>query len=71
MFEILSIPNRGIVLQVSDDGMANGLEQYLREHRYVHFDRRPEAHCIRFLFGEASCEKAVDDLVQAFLEWRG
>lgn len=70
MFEIISAENRGFVLQISDDTVAGEFEEYLREERYVLFERRPEATCIRFLFGEASCEKAVDALVEAFLEFR-
>ena len=70
MFEIISAPGRGFVLQVSDDMVAAELEKYLKEYRYVFFERRPEAKVIRFLFGEASSEKAVDDLLQAFLEFR-
>ena len=70
MFEIILAENRGFVLQISDDMVANEFEVYLKEQRYVFFERRPESKCIRFLFGEASCEKAVDDLVKAFVEFQ-
>lgn len=70
MFEIVSNPSRGLELHISDDVAANEFEVYLKEQRYVFFDRRPESKCIRILFGEAACEKAVDDLVKAFLEFQ-
>lgn len=70
MFEIVSNPSRGLELHISDDVVANEFEVYLKEQRYVFFDRRPEARCIRLLFGEAACEKAVDDLVKAFQAFR-
>ena len=70
MFEIVSNPSRGLELHISDDVVANEFEVYLKEQRYVFFERRPEAKCIRFLFGEAGSEKAVDALVQGFLEFQ-
>jgi len=70
MFKILTHSSRGLVLEVSDDTMANALEGYFRDERSVLFERRPEAECVRFYFGEAGCEKAVDGLVQDFLKWR-
>lgn len=70
MFEIVSLPDRGFALQISDDAAAGEFEEYLKEERYVLFERRPEAKCIRFLFGEAGSEKAVDALVQGFLEFQ-
>ncbi len=66
MFEIVSNPSRGLELHISDDVVANEFEVYLKEQRYVFFERRPESKHIRLLFGEAACEKAVDDLVKAF-----